>query len=87
MISFITNMQQASQVNAETITPRDLINQWITDRGLGGTADSFLENFSVSNVTSGASVVPADLDTPLRDGQTLSVYTKAVATGGVKAAC
>jgi hypothetical protein len=86
MIAFITNMQQASQVaSPNPITVGELVNQWICDRGIDMDADAFLENFTVTNVTNGNGV--NSLDEVLPEGSTLSVYTKAVATGGVKSAC
>jgi len=88
MISFITNMQNASQIVAECITARDLIDKWICDRDADfESAEAFLEAHAVTNVASGNGVTIENLDNALGDATTLSVYTKAVATGGVKAAC
>lgn len=83
---FVTNMQQAAQVISNSdVTLRQAINKWIADRNLDDDAESFLASNAVSNVTSGGDEL-SDLDEVLPNGTTLSVYTKAVATGGVKGA-
>lgn len=87
MINFITNMQTAAQSVANSNTPRNMIDQWISEQGEDfEDAEGFLGSYRVTNVNTGASVESTGLDAPLSDGQTLSIYTKAVATGGVKGA-
>lgn len=88
MSNFITNMQSAESIlGTAAVTPRALIDQWIDNQGGDfDNAEAFLSSFKVSNVNTNAEVSEANLDTPLADGQTLSIYTKEVATGGVKGA-
>lgn len=87
MINFISNMQQATNVVSESNTARKLIEAWVAERGLDyADAESFLADFRVSNVNTNVNVTEGSLDAPLGDGQTLAIYTHAVATGGAKGA-
>lgn len=87
MSNFITNMQSAESIlGTQPNTPRALIQLWIDEQGGADSVSEFLSSYKVSNVNTNAEVSEANLDTPLADGQTLSIYTKEVATGGVKGA-
>lgn len=93
MIAFITNMSTAHNVTGDKVTARQLISEWIDAEDVdlgdydGDEAEAFLNQFTVTVVNNGNGVNDENLDTALPDGSTLSIHTRAVATGGSKGAC
>lgn len=88
MISFITNMATAHNVSSASVSARDLIDEWMANEYVGEaeTAEEFLNEFTVTCLNSQSGINDGNLDAPLADGSTLSVLTRAVATGGSKGA-
>lgn len=91
MIAFITNMSAAHNVSGDSVTPRALIEEWLENEGVDfgdddETAENFLNRFTVTCVNNGNGINDGNLDTALADGSTLSIHTRAVATGGSKGA-
>lgn len=87
MIAFITNMSTAHNVNQDRVTARDLIDEWMANENCDGeTAEEFLSSYTVTVVNNQSGVNDGNLDNPLADGSTLSIHTRAVATGGSKGA-
>lgn len=87
MIAFITNMSTAHNVVANSVTPRQLIEEWIAQEDADqDNAEDFLTAFTVTCVNNQSGINDGNLDTPLAEGSTLSIHTRAVATGGSKGA-